>query len=68
MAPELSADIVDRGIVLAGGGALLRKIDEVLQHATGLRVTVADDALTCVARGAGAALENKRALDLVASH
>jgi rod shape-determining protein MreB len=58
MPPELAADVVDRGIVLAGGGALLRHLDFVLHEATGLRVTVAEDALTCVARGAGATLEN----------
>ncbi len=57
-APELAADIVDRGIVLTGGGALLTRMDEVIAHATGLPVVVADDALICVAKGAGQALEN----------
>jgi len=59
-APELAADIVDRGIVLTGGGALLGRIDEVISQATGLPVTVADDPLICVAMGAGQALEDPR--------
>src|SRR6195952_602929 len=50
-APELAADIVDQGIVLTGGGALLGHIDEVIASATGLPVVVAEDALICVARG-----------------
>ncbi len=57
-APELAADIVDQGIVLTGGGALLTGIDDVLREATGLPVTVADDPLTCVALGTGRALED----------
>jgi len=57
-APELAADIVDQGIVLTGGGALLQGIDEVLRQATGLPVTVADNPLTCVALGTGRALED----------
>jgi rod shape-determining protein MreB len=57
-APELAADIVDNGIVLTGGGALLRDIDKVLADETGLPVTVADNALMCVALGAGRALED----------
>jgi rod shape-determining protein MreB len=56
-APELAADIVDQGIVLTGGGALLADIDIVLREATGLPVTIADDPLTCVALGTGRALE-----------
>ncbi|HLL59441.1 MAG TPA: rod shape-determining protein MreB, partial [Allosphingosinicella sp.] len=56
--PELSADIIDRGIVLTGGGALLSRMDEALSLATGLSVTVADDPLNCVALGAGKALED----------
>ena len=56
-APELAADIVDRGIVLTGGGALLKNLDLVLRQATGLPVTVAEDPLTCVAMGTGRALE-----------
>ena len=55
-APELAADIVDRGILLAGGGALLRNLDEVLRRATGLPVSIAENPLTCVASGAGEAL------------
>lgn len=57
-APELAADIVDQGIVLTGGGALLGDIDYVLAEATGLPVVVAEDALICVAKGAGRALED----------
>jgi len=56
--PELAADIVDNGIVLTGGGALLREIDRVLADETGLPVVVADDPLVCVALGAGRALED----------
>jgi rod shape-determining protein MreB len=58
-APELAADIVDQGIVLTGGGALLYGIDQVLKDATGLHVTIADDPLTCVALGTGRALEDE---------
>ena len=61
-APELAADIVDRGIVLTGGGALLKNLDVVIRNATGLPVTVAEDALSCVALGTG------RALDLMSHH
>jgi rod shape-determining protein MreB len=57
-APELAADIVDQGIVLTGGGALLQGLDEVLRDETGLPVTVADDPLICVAIGTGRALED----------
>ncbi len=57
-APELAADIVDQGIVLTGGGALLQGLDEVLRDETGLPVTIADDPLTCVAIGTGRALED----------
>jgi len=56
--PELAADLVDNGIVLAGGGALLRGIDVILSNATGLDVRIADDPLTCVARGTSIYLEN----------
>ncbi|MFA4875089.1 MAG: rod shape-determining protein [bacterium] len=55
--PELSADIVDRGIVLTGGGALLRNLDILLREETGLPVIVADDPLSCVVLGSGKALE-----------
>jgi len=57
-APELAADIVDRGIVMTGGGSLLSNLDYVLRYATGLAVMVADDPLSCVALGSGQALEN----------
>jgi len=56
--PELAADLVDNGIVLAGGGALLRRIDQIITNATGLDVRIADDPLTCVARGTAIYLEN----------
>ena len=55
--PELAGDIVDRGIVLAGGGALLRNLDVLLREETGLPITIADDPLSVVARGAGKALD-----------
>ena len=55
--PELASDIAEQGIVLTGGGALLRGIDKLLSEETGLPVIVADDPLTCVARGGGKALE-----------
>jgi rod shape-determining protein MreB len=56
--PELAADLVDNGIVLAGGGALLKGISVVLSNATGLDVRIGDDPLTCVARGTSIYLEN----------
>ncbi|KJW04781.1 rod shape-determining protein [Rickettsia argasii] len=56
--PELSSDIVDKGIVLTGGGSLLRNLDFVLSEATKLPVIVADDALSCVALGTGKVLED----------
>ncbi len=55
--PELAADIAERGMVLTGGGALLRDLDRLLMEETGLPVIVAEDPLTCVARGGGRALE-----------
>ncbi len=55
--PELGADVAERGIVLTGGGALLRDLDRLLMEETGLPVVVADDPMTCVARGGGRALE-----------
>ena len=57
MPPELGADISDRGMVLTGGGALLRDLDRLIAEETGLPVIVAEDPLTCVARGSGMALE-----------
>jgi rod shape-determining protein MreB len=60
--PELAGDIVDRGVVLTGGGALLRNIDVLLREETGLPITIADDPLSVVARGAGKALDE---LDLL---
>jgi len=56
--PELSADVIDKGMVLSGGSSLLRNIDQLLSRATGVPAYVADDALLCVARGTGIALEN----------
>ena len=61
-APELAADIADRGIVLTGGGALLGNMDSVLRHTTGLPVSVANQPLGCVAMGTGQALEELRTL------
>ena len=65
--PELAADIVDKGIVLTGGGALLYRLDQVLRDATGLPVSVADEALSCVALGTGRALEEMKRLRHVLS-
>ncbi|GEO82674.1 rod shape-determining protein [Pararhodospirillum oryzae] len=61
-APELAADIVDKGIVLTGGGALLTNLDYVLRAHTGLPVSIADDPLSCVAMGTGRALEEMKRL------
>ena len=55
--PELGADVAERGIVLTGGGALLRDLDRLLMEETGIPVVIADDPLTCVARGGGRVLE-----------
>ena len=55
--PELGADIAEKGMVLTGGGALLRDLDRLLMEETGLPVIIADDPLTCVVRGSGKALE-----------
>ncbi len=67
--PELGADVADRGIVLTGGGALLRNIDRLLMEETGLPVVIAEDPLTCVARGGGRALElmDEKGTDLFTS-
>jgi rod shape-determining protein MreB len=64
-APELAADIVDKGIVLTGGGALLGNLDRVLGYATGLPVAIAENPLICVALGTGRALEEMRGLKSV---
>ncbi|MEY4642250.1 MAG: hypothetical protein RLZZ227_2244 [Pseudomonadota bacterium] len=65
--PELASDIAESGLVLTGGGALLRDLDKLLSEETGLPVIVADDPLTCVARGGGKAMElmDMHALDLL---
>jgi rod shape-determining protein MreB len=56
--PELASDIVDRGIVMTGGGSLLRGIDMLLREATNLPITVAEDPLTCVVLGTGKILDD----------
>jgi rod shape-determining protein MreB len=63
--PELASDIVDRGITMTGGGALLRGIDALLREATNLPITVADDPLTCVVLGTGKILDNLDAFEKV---
>ena len=65
--PELASDIAETGLVLTGGGALLRDLDRLLMEETGLPVVVAEDPLTCVARGGGRAMElmDKKSIDLV---
>ncbi len=63
--PELASDIVDRGIVLTGGGALLKNLDRLLREETGLPITIADDPLSTVARGSGMALDNIEVLKQV---
>jgi rod shape-determining protein MreB len=60
--PELAADIMDRGIVLAGGGALLAGLDERLRHETHMPVHLAESPLTCVAVGSGRSLEEFEAI------
>ena len=57
--PELSADLVDMGLVLTGGGALLKNIDKLISKETGLPVQIADDPLSCVAIGTGRALDQE---------
>ena len=63
--PELAADIVEKGIVMTGGGSLLHEIDSVLRDATGLPISIAEDPLTCVALGTGRCLEEMRTLQNV---
>jgi len=63
--PELASDIVDKGMVLTGGGALLHRLDQVLRDATGLPVVVAENPLQCVALGTGRALEERKRLSSV---
>ena len=58
--PELSADLVDMGLVLTGGGALLKNIDKLISKETGLPVQVAEDPLSCVAFGCGKALDEEQ--------
>ncbi len=60
--PELAADLVDKGIVLAGGGALLKNLDTILREETQLPITIADDPLTCVVKGAGKVLDEIKLL------
>ena len=62
--PELASDIAESGMVLTGGGALLRDLDKLLSEETGLPVIVAEDPLTCVARGGGKAMELMDANDM----
>ncbi len=63
--PELAADIVDRGIVLAGGGALVRGITDLISHETGILVHIADDPLLCVVNGCGRVIEDYQRLERV---
>ena len=56
--PELAADVADKGIIMSGGGSLLRNLDKLIARETGIPTYVADDPLSCVAIGAGRALEN----------
>ena len=65
--PELAPDIVDKGIILTGGGALLKNLDKVLRDETGLPVSIADEALSCVALGTGRALEHIKTMKHVLS-
>jgi rod shape-determining protein MreB len=63
--PELAADIVDRGIILSGGGSLLKNLDKRFREETSLPVFIADDPLSCVVLGAGIILENLSLLEKV---
>src|SRR5262249_20819000 len=66
--PELAADIVDKGIVLAGGGALLHNLDVILREETRLPVMIAEDPLSCVVLGTGRVLDQLELLKMVAIH
>jgi rod shape-determining protein MreB len=57
--PEIAADVIDQGITMTGGGSLLREFTTVLQDSTGLPVHIADNAMSCVALGAGQTLEDR---------
>ena len=63
--PELAADIVDKGVVVAGGGSLIKGLDVLLREATGLPITLAEDPLSAVAAGAGKLLSNHKLLKKV---
>ena len=63
--PELASDIVDKGIILTGGGSLLTNLDTVLRHATGLPISIAEDPLSCVVHGTGRCLEELKTLKSV---
>ncbi len=63
--PELAADIVNKGIVLVGGGALLKNLDTLLREVTNLPITIADDPLSSIVLGAGMVLENEQSLRTV---
>jgi rod shape-determining protein MreB len=67
--PELGSDVAERGMVLTGGGALLKDIDRLLMEETGIPVIIAEDPLTCVARGGGRALEmvDEKGVDVFAT-
>ena len=67
--PELASEIAERGLVLTGGGALLRDLDKLISEETGLPVLVAEDPLTCVARGGGRAIEmmDRHRMDLLST-
>ena len=65
--PELSADIMDKGIIIAGGGSMLKNLDKRLREETGLPVTLAEDPLACVALGTGRVLENSKSMRHVLS-
>ena len=65
--PELSADLVDMGLVLTGGGALLKNIDKLISKETGLPVVIAEDPLSCVALGTGKALDQEETFSTLLS-